>query len=65
MIVIEKDFLIRKDGVHLNRAYSDINHYIIDKSQVDVLYQEIVYPADIQKEFIESEKEIEKDPEMV
>lgn len=56
-------FKTRKDGVVLNRAYSDIRHYIIDDSQPDVEYAEVVYPASIEKHFIESEKEIPVEPE--
>ena len=56
MIITEK-YMTRKDGVVLNRAYSNQNRYIIDNG---VEYKEIIYPSYINKYFTESEREIEE-----
>lgn len=49
--------MTRKDGVVLNRAYSNLNRYIIDNGAE---YTEIIYPCSIDKYFTESEREIEE-----
>ena len=56
MIITEK-YMTRKDGVALNRAYSNQNRYIIDNGAE---YKEIIYPSYINKYFTESEREIEE-----
>ena len=56
MIITEK-YMTRKDGVVLNRAYSNQNRYIIDNG---VEYKEIIYLSSINKYFTESEREIEE-----
>ena len=56
MIITEK-YMTRKDGVVLNRAYSNLNRYIIDNG---IEYKEIIYPSYINKYFTESEREIEE-----
>ena len=57
MIITEK-YMTRKDGVVLNRAYSNQNRYIIDNG---VEYKEIIYPSYINKNITESEREIEEE----
>ena len=41
----------------LNRAYSNLNRYVIDNGAE---YKEIIYPVSIEKNFTESEREIEE-----
>ena len=57
MIITEK-YMTRKDGVILNRAYSNINRYVIDNGAE---YKEIIYPSYINKNITESEREIEEE----
>ena len=56
MIITEK-YMTRKDGVALNRAYSNLNRYVIDNGAE---YKEIIYPSYITKNITESEREIEE-----
>lgn len=46
------------DGVVLNRAYSNLNRYVIDNGAE---YKEIIYPSYINKNITESEREIEEE----
>ena len=56
-MIISEHYITRKDGVVLNRAYSNINRYVIDNGAE---YKEIIYPCSINKYFTESEREIEE-----
>ena len=51
-------YIKRRDGVVLNRAYSNLNRYIIDNG---IEYKEIIYPSYINKNITESEREIEEE----
>lgn len=57
MIIIEH-YITRMDGVVLNRAYSNLNRYVIDNGAE---YKEIIYPSYINKNITESEREIEEE----
>ena len=57
-MIITEHYITRKDGVVLNRAYSNLNRYIIDNG---VEYKEIIYPSYINKNITESEREIEEE----
>ena len=56
-MIITEHYITRKDGVALNRAYSNLNRYIIDNGAE---YKEIIYPSYIAKNITESEREIEE-----
>ena len=56
-MIVTEFYATRKDGVVLNRAYSNLNRYIIDNGAE---YKEIIYPVSIEKNFTESEREIEE-----
>ena len=56
-MIVTEFYATRKDGVVLNRAYSNQNRYIIDNG---VEYKEIIYLSYINKYFTESEREIEE-----
>ena len=56
-MIVTEYYATRKDGVVLNRAYSNLNRYIIDNGAE---YKEIIYPSSINKYFTESEREIEE-----
>ena len=56
-MIVTEYYATRKDGVVLNRAYSNLNRYIIDNGAE---YKEIIYPVSIEKNFTESEREIEE-----
>lgn len=56
-MVITEQYITRKDGVVLNRAYSNLNRYVIDNGSE---YKEIIYPSYINKNITESEREIEE-----
>ena len=57
-MIITEHYITRKDGVVLNRAYSNLNRYIIDNG---IEYKEIIYPSYIKKNITESEREIEEE----
>ena len=57
-MIITEHYITRKDGVVLNRAYSNLNRYIIDNG---IEYKEIIYPSYINKNITESEREIEEE----
>ena len=57
-MIITEHYITRKDGVVLNRAYSNLNRYVIDNG---VEYKEIIYPSYINKNITESEREIEEE----
>ena len=57
-MIITEHYITRKDGVVLNRAYSNLNRYVIDNG---VEYKEIIYPSSINKNITESEREIEEE----
>lgn len=57
-MIITEHYITRKDGVVLNRAYSNLNRYIIDNGAE---YKEIIYPSYINKNITESEREIEEE----
>ena len=57
-MIITEHYVTRKDGVALNRAYSNLNRYIIDNG---IEYNEIIYPSYIAKNITESEREIEEE----
>ena len=56
-MIITEHYITRKDGVVLNRAYSNLNRYVIDNGAE---YKEIIYPSYIIKNITESEREIEE-----
>ena len=56
-MIITEQYMTRKDGVILNRAYSNLNRYIIDNGAE---YKEIIYPSYMNKNITESEREIEE-----
>ena len=56
-MIVTEFYAKRKDGVVLNRAYSNLNRYIIDNGAE---YKEIIYPSNISKNITESEREIEE-----
>ena len=56
-MIVTEFYATRKDGVVLNRAYSNLNRYIIDNGAE---YKEIIYLSSINKYFTESEREIEE-----
>ena len=56
-MIVTECYATRKDGVVLNRAYSNLNRYVIDNG---VEYKEIIYLSSINKYFTESEREIEE-----
>lgn len=56
-MIITEHYITRKDGVILNRAYSNLNRYVIDNG---IEYKEIIYPSSINKNITESEREIEE-----
>ena len=56
-MIITEHYITRKDGVVLNRAYSNLNRYVIDNGAE---YKEIIYPSYINKNITESEREIEE-----
>lgn len=56
-MIITEQYITRKDGVVLNRAYSNLKRYIIDNGAE---YKEIIYPSYINKNITESEREIEE-----
>ena len=57
-MIVTEFYATRKDGVVLNRAYSNLNRYIIDNG---IEYKEIIYPSYINKNITESEREIEEE----
>ena len=57
-MIITEHYITRKDGVVLNRAYSNLNRYVIDNWAE---YKEIIYPGYINKNITESEREIEEE----
>ena len=57
-MIITEHYATRKDGVVLNRAYSNLNRYVIDNGAE---YKEIIYPSYINKNITESEREIEEE----
>ena len=57
-MIVTEFYATRKDGVALNRAYSNQNRYIIDNGAE---YKEIIYPSYINKNITESEREIEEE----
>ena len=57
-MIITEHYITRKDGVVLNRAYSNQNRYVIDNGAE---YKEIIYPSYINKNITESEREIEEE----
>ena len=57
-MIITEQYITRKDGVVLNRAYSNLNRYVIDNGAE---YKEIIYPSYINKNITESEREIEEE----
>lgn len=57
-MIITEHYITRKDGVVLNRAYSNLNRYVIDNGAE---YKEIIYPSYIKKNITESEREIEEE----
>lgn len=57
-MIITEHYITRKDGVVLNRAYSNLNRYVIDNGAE---YKEIIYPSYIAKNITESEREIEEE----
>lgn len=57
-MIITEHYITRKDGVVLNRAYSNLNRYVIDNGAE---YKEIIYPSHIIKNITESEREIEEE----
>ena len=56
-MIITEHYITRKDGGVLNRAYSNLNRYVIDNGAE---YKEIIYLSSINKYFTESEREIEE-----
>ena len=56
-MIVTEFYATRKDGVVLNKAYSNLNRYVIDNGAE---YKEIIYPVSIEKNFTESEREIEE-----
>ena len=56
-MIVTEYYATRKDGVVLNRAYSNLNRYVIDNG---IEYKEIIYPSYINKNITESEREIEE-----
>ena len=56
-MIVTEFYATRKDGVILNRAYSNLNRYVIDNGAE---YKEIIYPSSMNKYFTESEREIEE-----
>ena len=56
-MIVTEFYAKRKDGVVLNRAYSNLNRYVIDNGAE---YKEIIYLSSINKYFTESEREIEE-----
>ena len=56
-MIITEQYMTRKDGVVLNRAYSNLKRYVIDNGAE---YKEIIYPSHIIKNITESEREIEE-----
>ena len=56
-MIITEHYITRKDGVVLDRAYSNLNRYVIDNGAE---YKEIIYLSSINKYFTESEREIEE-----
>ena len=57
-MIVTEYYATRKDGVVLNRAYSNQNRYIIDNG---IEYKEIIYLSSINKNITESEREIEEE----
>ena len=57
-MIITEHYITRKDGVVLDRAYSNLNRYVIDNGAE---YKEIIYPSSINKNITESEREIEEE----
>ena len=57
-MIITEHYITRMDGVVLNRAYSNLNRYVIDNGAE---YKEIIYPSYINKNITESEREIEEE----
>ena len=56
-MIVTEFYATRKDGVVLNKAYSNLNRYVIDNGAE---YKEIIYLSSINKYFTESEREIEE-----
>ena len=56
-MIVTEFYATRKDGVVLNRAYSNLNRYVIDNGAE---YKEIIFPSNIEKNITESEREIEE-----
>lgn len=57
-MIVTEYYATRMDGVVLNRAYSNLNRYVIDNGAE---YKEIIYPSYINKNITESEREIEEE----
>ena len=57
-MIVTEYYAKRRDGVVLNRAYSNQNRYVIDNGAE---YKEIIYPSYIAKNITESEREIEEE----
>ena len=57
-MIVTEFYAKRRDGVVLNRAYSNLNRYVIDNGAE---YKEIIYPSYIDKNITESEREIEEE----
>ena len=57
-MIVTEHYITRRDGVVLNKAYSNLNRYVIDNGAE---YKEIIYPSYINKNITESEREIEEE----
>ena len=57
-MIVTEFYIKRRDGVVLNRAYSNLNRYVINNGAE---YKEIIYPSYINKNITESEREIEEE----
>ena len=57
-MIITEPFMLRYDGVQLDRTYSDTGHKIISK-ETGAEYDEAIDPRELHREYIESENMIE------
>lgn len=61
--MLVQETIIRQDGVRLIKSYSDTNKYIL-QLETGYEYVEAIDPEDKHREYQETEKEIEPEPEV-
>lgn len=60
-MIVTEYFMTRKDGVVLNRTYSDAGFYV--ENPDGIRYSEAVDPAELNRQYIETDELIEVEEE--